>query len=131
MKYRLLGGVVGIGLAIGLFYGLDAVVPSHYAAAVAVGVGTGAFLVLDGSAGAGESWIYHRIRSPAGKLQDGANSAGAGVLSGIGLALLSDAITLGELGATLLVGVGALLAANFAFLRRRPNYEQQLEEMEE
>lgn len=131
MKYRLLGSVTGLALVVGLFYGLEGVVPSRYAIAVAMGVGTGAFLVLDGSAGAGEGWIYHRVRSRAGKLQDASTSVGAGVLGGFGMAILANLVVLGELGATILAGVGALLAANFAYLYRRPTYEQQLEEMED
>ena len=130
MKYRAIGAVVGLAVAAGLFYGLAPIVPPHYATAVAVGAGTGAFLVLDGSAGAGEGWIYHQVRSNAGKFQDGARSMGAGVLAGYAVALIADAIQLGSIGASLLVATAALLGANFAFLRRRPNYEKQLEEME-
>lgn len=130
MKYRVLGGAVGLALALGLFYGLESVLAPRYAVAVAVGTGTGAFLVLDGSAGAGEGWIYHRVRATGAKVQDGASSVGAGVIAGVAVAMLSEAIYLGEFGGSLLVGAAALLGANFAFLRKRPNYEQQLEEME-
>lgn len=130
MKYRVLGGVVGLGLALGLFYGLESLLAPRYAIAVAMGAGTGAFLVLDGSAGAGESWIYHRVRSNGGKVQDAASSIGGGVLGGILIAMLTEAIYLGEFGASILVGVAALLGANFVYLRKRPNYEQQLEDME-
>lgn len=130
MKYRVSGGIVGLALGIGLYYGLEPILPPRYATAVAVGTAAGAFLVVDGSAGAGEGWIYHRVRSRGGKIQDAASTIGAGVLGGFAVAMLTFAIQLGEIGGVILAGIAALLGANFAYLRRRPNYEQQLEDME-
>lgn len=130
MKYRLLGGFVGLALGVGLFYGLETLVPARYAVGVAVGAGAGGFLVVDGSAGVGEGWIYHRVRSRVGKLRDAGVSVLAGVLAGLIVAWLSVTVGLGEVGGAFLAGTGALLGANFAYLFRRPSYEQQLEDME-
>lgn len=131
MKYRLLGGVVGLAVGVGLFYGLDTVVPTQYAVGVAVGAGAGLFLVVDGSAGTGESWIYHRVRSRVGKLRDAGFTAGAGVIAGLAAAAVSASTGLGQTGASVFAGVLALLGANFAYLYKRPTYEQQLEDMEQ
>lgn len=131
MKYRILGAVTGLGLAVGLFYGLESVLEPQYVTAVAVGTGTGAFLVVDGSAGAGDSEVYHQARQTTDKLQDASKSIGGGVLAGFALAMLSATVALGELGGSLLAGAGALLAANFVYLYRRPAYEEKLAEMRE
>jgi len=125
---RLFAAVVGVGLAAGVSAGLWLVVPLRYALAVGVGFGTGAFLVIDGSAGAGESWVYHQVRPASQRVRDFQWSAGAGTAIGLALAGVADTVELGRVGAGLLVTAGALIAANLVFLYRRPAYEEALEE---
>lgn len=125
---RLLAVVAGAGLGVALVVGLARVVALRFALAAGAGVGTAVFLVADGSAGAGEGWIYHRVRSRRHRATDCLWAAGAGVGLGLSLAGVAVAVDLGRLGAALLVIVGALLGANLAFVYRRPDYEAALAE---
>lgn len=125
---RLLAAVVGIALAVGIAFGLAPFVPHGFAVAVSVGIGAGAFLVLDGSAGTGEGWLYREARPPVQQLRDFGWTAGGGIALGLALAGVAMVVELGELGASILVAVGTLFAANVVFLYRRPEYEDALEE---
>ena len=127
MLRRLLAAVAGIGFAVGLTVGLSRVVPLGFGLAVGVGTGAAAFLVLDGSAGSGEGWLYREARPPTQQLRDFAWTAAVGVLLGLVLATVAGVVELGRIGSGILVTVGTLFAANVVFLYRRPKYEDALE----
>ncbi|AGN01863.1 hypothetical protein L593_09590 [Salinarchaeum sp. Harcht-Bsk1] len=128
MLRRLLAAVAGIGLAAGVSFGLFQVVPLRYALAVGAGLGAGVFLVVDGSAGAGEGWVYHQVRPVEARIRDFLWAAGLGTALGLTLAWVTVVVELGRIGAGILVVVGSVLLANLVFLYRRPKYEEALEE---
>jgi len=127
---RLLAAVGGIGLAAGISVGLSQVAPLRYGLALGAGLGAGVFLVVDGSAGAGEGWVYHQVRPREARFRDFVWSGGLGTTLGLALAWVSEIVELGRIGAGILVVTGAVLLANLVFLYRRPKYEEALEETE-
>gem|GEM_PF-3088332 len=127
MLRRLVAAALGVALAAGFAFAIDQVTLLRYGLAVGAGVGTGVFLVVDGSAGAGEGWVYHRVRSREARVLDVVFAGGAGAAIGLGLAWISTVIELGEFGSGVLVVTGALVVANLVFLYRRPKYEAAFE----
>lgn len=128
MLRRLLAAALGLGVAAGLTFGLDQLFALPYALAIGVGIAAGVFLVVDGSAGAGEGWVYHEARPRSEQIRDFQWTAGVGAAIGLALAYAAAVVELGRIPAAVMVVLGTLIAANMVFLWRRPAYEQMLDE---
>lgn len=128
MIRRLVAVAAGLGLAVGLAIVLDQLFALRYALAIGVGLGAGVFLVVDGSAGAGEGWVYHQARPRSDRIVDFQRSAGIAIAIGLVLAWATTLTAVGRIGAGVIVIVGTLIVANLVFLHRRPAYEAALEE---
>ena len=128
MLRRLLAAVVALAVAAGLTLGLEQLFALPYAVGIGVGIGAGVFLVMDGSAGAGEGWVYHEARPRSDRIRDFQWTAGVGAGIGLALAYVAAVVHLARIPAAVMVTVGTLIAANMIFLWRRPAYEQMLDE---
>ncbi|GAB3688521.1 hypothetical protein GCM10028857_22760 [Salinarchaeum chitinilyticum] len=128
MLRRLAAAVAGIGLAAGLTVALGQLLAFRYALAIGAGIGTGVFLVVDGSAGAGEGWVYHEARPRSERFVDFQRTAGIATAIGLLVAWATTNTTVGRIGAAVIVVVATLIVANLVFLYRRPAYEDALEE---